>query len=65
MSCVHLRKLYQLCQQHGVQFQLSSTDLIRIVCRECDAHDVCPSALTEECEAEELAEAEDENVARS
>ena len=41
MACIHLRKLYQLCQIGSVR--LSSSDLIRIVCRQCGVQDVCPS----------------------
>ena len=48
MACTHLKELYRLCHQHDVRFQLSSSDLIRIVCRECGAQDVCPSVLTDE-----------------
>ena len=59
MPCVHLQKLYQLCQDHELRFQLSSSDLVRIVCRECGSHDVCPSVLTDEYDAEHPAETEE------
>lgn len=45
MACVHLQELYRLCQEHEMKF--SSTDLVRIVCKECESEEVCPSALTE------------------
>jgi len=45
MACIHLKELYRLCQEHDLRF--SGSDLIRIVCRECDSEEVCPSTLTE------------------
>ncbi|QDU92748.1 hypothetical protein [Lignipirellula cremea] len=52
MSCVHLKKLYQLCQEN--QLRLSSSDLIHIVCTQCEKEEVCPSILSEVYEAKEL-----------
>ncbi len=46
MTCVHLRKLYQLCQDNHLK--LSGTDLIHIICEECGEKEVCPSVLTDE-----------------
>ena len=45
MACVHLRQLYQLCQDHDLK--LGGPDLIRIVCRQCGEQDVCPSNRVE------------------
>jgi Fe2+ or Zn2+ uptake regulation protein len=56
MVCVHLRKLYQLCQDENIQ--LSSSDLIHIVCEQCGVKDVCPSALIEQLESDENPSAE-------
>ena len=53
MPCIHLQKLYALCQEHDLKFQLSGTDLVRIVCRECGEQEVCPSVLTDEYDAQE------------
>lgn len=49
MPCVHLVKLYQLCQQEGLR--LGSSDLIHIVCEQCGEKEVCPSVLTDEYDA--------------
>jgi hypothetical protein len=46
MICVHLKELFQLCQENEIR--LSSSDLVRVVCTQCNAHEVCPSALTSE-----------------
>ena len=46
MACVHLQQLYRLCLEHHLK--LSGSDLIHVVCRQCGAHEVCPSALLEE-----------------
>ncbi|MCA9184236.1 MAG: hypothetical protein R3E01_00875 [Pirellulaceae bacterium] len=45
MTCQHLKKLYQLCQENEIR--LAATDLIHIVCRECGETEVCPSMLME------------------
>ena len=49
MVCTHLRELYDLCQQQ--QIRLGSSDLVRIVCKQCGEQEVCPSALMEEFDA--------------
>lgn len=46
MTCVHLRKLYALCQEHDLR--LAGPDLIHIICPECGEKEKCPSALMEE-----------------
>jgi hypothetical protein len=45
MVCEHLKQLYHLCETN--QLKLSSSDLIRVVCHQCNRHDVCPSDLVE------------------
>ncbi len=45
MACIHLQQLYQLCQKHDLHF--SSSDLVRIICKECDSEETCPTLLTE------------------
>ena len=50
MTCIHLRQLYDLCDQEGVR--LSSSDLIHIVCRQCGKQEVCPSNLSEHLDGE-------------
>jgi hypothetical protein len=43
VPCVHLTQLIQLCEQSNVR--LSSSDLIHIVCKQCEKQEVCPSNL--------------------
>jgi hypothetical protein len=50
MNCVHLQQLVQLC--HDSDIRLSSSDLIHIVCKQCNRQDVCPSNLVEQYEAQ-------------
>jgi hypothetical protein len=49
MVCTHLSELYQLCEKH--QLRLGGSDLIRLVCRQCDQEETCPSVLMEEYDA--------------
>lgn len=49
MICTHLRELYQLCETHNLR--LGGSDLIRIVCRQCQLEETCPSVLMEDYEA--------------
>lgn len=46
MVCTHLTELYQLCEKH--ELRLSSSDLIRLVCRQCEQEETCPSVLMDE-----------------
>jgi len=48
MPCIHLSQLIQLCEQS--QVRLSSSDLIHIVCKQCEKQEVCPSALLDDYE---------------
>ena len=50
MTCVHLKKLYALCEKE--QLKLGGADLVRIVCMQCGEQEVCPSMLLEEYEAQ-------------
>ena len=45
------RKLYQLCHENDVKLVVSSADLVRFVCRQCEEQEVCPSMLTDEYDA--------------
>ncbi len=49
MTCVHLRQLYKLCEDHHLK--LGSADLIRVVCHQCGEQEVCPSTMTDEYDA--------------
>jgi hypothetical protein len=57
MTCVHLKELYQLCQENSLRF--SGSDLVHIVCQECGEQEVCPSVLTDEYEAKSPSEQTD------
>jgi hypothetical protein len=46
MTCVHLQKLYKLCQEHDLK--LGGSDLIRVFCHQCSEQEVCPSTLMDE-----------------
>ena len=50
MSCVHLRQLFQLCEENELKF--SGGDLVHVVCKQCQLEEVCPSLLVEEYEAD-------------
>lgn len=54
MTCVHLQQLYQLCHQN--QLKLSSSDLIHIVCSQCEKDEVCPSILLDEYDTKQTSE---------
>ena len=51
MVCEHLRELYKLCLNQ--QIRLGSSDLIRIVCRQCGHQDECPTNLRDDRDDEE------------
>ena len=48
MTCVHLRKLFELCEQNDIK--LSSAELVHAVCTQCGKKEVCPSMMMEEVE---------------
>lgn len=56
MPCEHLKQLYDLCNKHDLQ--LSSSDVIRIVCPHCEVEETCPSVHTAEYEARRGVEAQ-------
>jgi hypothetical protein len=60
MSCVHLRQLYKLCEQHDLK--LAGPDLIRVVCRQCGEQEVCPSTLTYEYDTKQPPPANDQTT---
>jgi hypothetical protein len=63
MTCLHLQKLYQHCEDS--QVKLSSSDLIHIVCLQCGKEEVCPSALTDEYEKRRAKKTERRQRAKS
>ena len=56
MVCTHLKQLYDLCETH--QLKMARSDLIRIVCKTCNEHEVCPSMLMDEYDARYKTETE-------
>lgn len=60
MPCVHLRQLFDLCQQE--ELKLGSSDLIRIVCHQCGEQEVCPSMLVDEYDATHPDEADEDSA---
>jgi heterodisulfide reductase subunit A-like polyferredoxin len=48
MTCVHLRRLYEICEISEIR--LSSADLVHIVCKQCGHKEVCPSTILDEYE---------------
>ncbi|WP_161604444.1 hypothetical protein [Roseiconus nitratireducens] len=59
MPCDHLKELYQLCEEHDLK--IASTDMVRIVCRQCGEQDVCPTALTDGDKVLELGETSEQD----
>ena len=51
MTCVHLRELYHLCEQNDLK--IGGSDLVRIVCRQCNEQEVCPSVLMDQYDVQE------------
>ena len=45
MPCEHLRELFDLCQKHDLH--IAGRDAVKIVCRQCEQQEVCPSSLTD------------------
>jgi hypothetical protein len=65
MSCVHLKKLYELCMQEDLK--IGGGDLVHFVCKQCGHQEVCPTLLMEEYEAqhpEETAKQEEATEAK-
>jgi hypothetical protein len=58
MVCTHLTELYQLCEKH--ELRLSSSDLIRLVCRQCEQEETCPSVLMDEYDSRTSAASQSE-----
>lgn len=45
MPCKHLQELFDLCETHDLR--IAGPDAVRVVCRQCEEHEVCPSSLTD------------------
>ena len=59
MSCIHLKKLYDLCAQE--ELKISGSDLVHLVCNQCNEQEVCPSLLMEEYESIEKEDKESDS----
>ena len=59
MVSQHLKELYQLCETN--QLRLGSSDLIRVVCGQCNEEETCPSVLMEEYDSPERQEPRTDN----
>lgn len=59
MICIHVKKLYQLCESEGLK--LSSSDLVHIVCEQCGVKEVCPAVMSGEYDANEATVQEENN----
>ena len=60
MVCNHLKELYELCESHNLR--MGGADMIRIVCKTCNEHEVCPSMLMDEYDARYKTETETQPV---
>ena len=49
MSCVHLKKLYELCEKE--ELKVAAPDLVKFVCTQCGDQEVCPSLLMDDYDA--------------
>ena len=58
MPCVHLRQLFELCDENELRF--SSSDLVHIVCKQCEKEEVCPSVLLDQFETDHAEAGSDE-----
>ena len=58
MSCAHLKKLFDMCRQEDIK--IGGTDMVRIVCNQCGAEEVCPTMLMDQYEALHEEQADDE-----
>ncbi|MEM6978782.1 MAG: hypothetical protein AAF539_03875 [Planctomycetota bacterium] len=48
MPCQHLKELYDVAAKHDLK--IAASDIVRIVCRQCDEQEKCPTALTDGAE---------------
>lgn len=61
MTCVHLQQLYKLCREYDLK--LGGSDLVRVVCHQCGAQEVCPSNLMDQCDNDASPASDDANTA--
>jgi len=46
IDCTHLKQLDDLCETY--QLKMAGSDLIRLGCKTCNEHEICPSMLMDE-----------------
>lgn len=49
MTCIHLRRLFQLCEEEDIK--LTGSDLVHIVCTQCGVKETCPAVMMDEFES--------------
>ncbi len=62
MTCTHLQQLYKLCRDYDLK--LGGSDLIRVVCPQCGAQEVCPSNLMDQCSGDAMAANDVDSIGR-
>lgn len=61
MTCTHLQQLYKLCREYDLK--LAGSDLIRVVCPQCGAQEVCPSNLMDQCDSDTSPSSDEDKAA--
>ncbi len=51
MTCVHLKELFHIVKKHDLH--MSGAEVIHIVCPQCGLKETCPSAVSDEFEADD------------
>ena len=52
MVCSHLKELYQLCAKN--QLRIAGSDLVHIICKQCEQEETCPSTLMDEYDSKHV-----------
>ncbi len=57
MVCTHLKELYQLCEKNHLR--IAGSDLIHIICKQCEQEETCPSTLMDQYDSRHVDEDEE------